>query len=144
MGNMQMEPILNAVEMQSKRTFQYRLTAVPPYVGVLLSCTGILPPCFLQGYSQDQATMMQTMLLSYCAMSLVALAYSCQALRSQLAFAFWFFFSLVASFFPVSHKRQVFQRQKQMFLSFHLNGIEFIQIPHIYKHQRYRGKDSQG
>jgi hypothetical protein len=44
------------------------------------------------------------MLISSYAMSLVALAYSCQALPSQLALAFWFFPSLVASFSPISHK----------------------------------------
>ena len=56
---------------------------------------------------------------------------------SSIGLAFQFFYSLVASFVPISHKRQVFQRQKQMFFSFHLSGIEFVQMPHIYKHQRY-------
>jgi hypothetical protein len=49
------------------------------------------------------------MLPSSCAMSLLVLAYSCLALpSSQLALAFWFFSSLVASSVPISHKRQVF------------------------------------
>jgi hypothetical protein len=52
--------------------------AVLPCVGVLLSCTGILPLCFLQRCSQDQV-MMQRMIPS-CAMSFLASAYSCQAL----------------------------------------------------------------